>query len=184
MEAESVVRQKLKVALLMTLFVSLAVALINLELGVLTYPLFLLLAILWLAAELRFDSSGKNIKNAFLIGLALMAFDFLVENIGGFLGYWRTHGSVFPLGFVPLEIMLLCVVGGMSWALYLPRRLSLWYSLIDIVFFSFFGSLGEALLIKNGLLGYMGGWGSVNAFLGYLVTWIMLHVVRYKVLEV
>jgi ABC-type polysaccharide transport system permease subunit len=72
----------------------------------------------------------------------------------------------------------------MAWALYLPKKFRLSYSLFDILFFSFFGALGEALLIKNGLMVYTGGWTTTHAFFGYFVTWVILHTIRYKVLEV
>ncbi|MFH1125837.1 MAG: hypothetical protein V1703_01815 [Candidatus Altiarchaeota archaeon] len=184
MEEKCILGRKLKVNGLLLLFVILAFCFLYFQPGRLIYFILLLCSIGWLAVELRCESPGKNLKNAFLIGMFLMVFDFAVENSGGFMGYWKTYQSVFPIYFVPLEIMFICVIGGMAWALYLPEKFSLGYSLFDIVFFSAFGAFGEALLIGNGLMMYTGGWTSVHAFFGYLVTWVILHFVRYKVLKV
>jgi hypothetical protein len=184
MEANCFSGIKCKIYGLLALFLLLAIAFYQLSLGGLIYFILLGCAIIWLILELKYDSKGKNLKNALLIGLFLMIFDFIVENSGGAAGLWTTHQSIFPIEFVPLEIMFICTIGGMAWALYLPKEQSLVYSLFDIIFFSFFGALGEALLIKSGLMNYTGGWTSIHAFFGYILTWVILHLMRYKVLKV
>ncbi|MBM3309141.1 MAG: hypothetical protein FJY77_02715 [Candidatus Altiarchaeales archaeon] len=176
--------QRCKIAGLLALFILLALLFHYLELGRLIYYILLFCAVVWLALELKFDSSGKNIRNAFLVGLFLMVFDFAVENTGGFIGLWTTHQSILPIYFVPLEIIFICTLGGMAWALHLPKKFSPSYSLFDILLFSFFGALGEALLIKNSLMIYTGGWTSTHAFFGYFTTWVILHIIRYKILKV
>jgi len=184
MAAKSALSQGGKLNGILVLFTALAITFIVLPLGNVIYAVLLVCAASWLAAELKFDASGKNMRNALLIGVFLMAFDFAVENLGGFLGYWRTYESVLPIYFVPLEIMVVCVLGGMAWALYLPKKFSAVYSAFDILLFSFFGAAGESLIIHSGLMHYSGGWTSVHAFFGYAVTWILLHFIRYRVLEV
>lgn len=169
---------------LAAVFVALAALFFYLQPGRLIYLLLVLCSFGWLLFELKHHAQGRNVMNAFLTGLSLMVFDFAVENTGGFLGYWTTYGSILPVYYVPVEIMLVCVAGGMAWALYLPREFNRGYSLLDVLLFSFFGALGEALLIRNGLMAYTGGWTSVHAFFGYLVTWVLLHFIRYRVLEV
>ena len=176
--------QRCKLNSLLLLFTLLAAIVLIFPLGNVIYVILIACAVSWLAVELKFDVAGKSIRNAFFIGVFLMAFDFAVENIGGFLGYWKTYGSAFPIYFVPLEIMLVCVLGGTAWALYLPEKFNIVYSIFDILFFSFFGAAGESLLIQNGLMHYYGGWTSVHAFFGYAVTWIILHFIRYRVLKV
>jgi hypothetical protein len=184
MAVKSALSQGGKLNGILVLFTALAITFLVLPLGSAIYAVLLVCAVVWLVEELKFDSAGKSLRNAFFIGVFLMAFDFAVENLGGFLGYWRTYESVFPLYFVPLEIMLVCIFGGMAWALYLPKKFNAAYSVFDILFFSFFGTAGESLLIRNGLMHYSGGWTSVHAFFGYVVTWIILHFIRYGVLEV
>lgn len=169
---------------LLVLFVALAALFLYAQPGRLVYAVLVSCSGGWLLFELKYDGSGRKIKNAFLVGVFLMAFDFAVENTGGFLGYWTTHQSVFLVYYVPVEIMLVCTLGGIAWALYLPRVFDWKYSMLDIVFFAFFGAVGEALLIRNGLMVYTCGWTSVHAFFGYFVTWVVLHFVRYKILEV
>lgn len=184
MAEKCVVGQKFKINGLLVLFTLLVFVFLYLQPGRLVYFILLLCSVGWLAFELKCDASGKNVKNAFLVGVFLMVFDFAIENSGGFLGYWNTYRSIFPIYFTPLEIMFICTIGGMAWALHLPKKFSPGYSLFDILFFSFFGAVGEALLIRNGLMLYTGGWTSVHAFFGYVFTWVILHLVRYKALEV
>jgi len=175
--------QTRKVTAMLGLFTVLAVVFCCFSLGSLIYLVLVSLAVVWLALEARFDSIGKSLKKALVLGLFLMLFDFAVENIGGILGYWQTHGSLVPLWFVPVEIVALTTIGGAAWALYLPRKSDWKYTLFDSWFFGVFGALGETLMIKNGLMTYMGGWTPVHAFFGYFVTWVILHTVWYKVLN-
>jgi len=177
------VAQLRKVMAILGLFSVLAVVFCCLSLGSLIYIILVSLAVVWLALEVRFDSLGKSLKKALVLGLFLMLFDFAVENVGGILGFWQTHGSLFPLWFVPVEIVALTTIGGMAWALYLPRKPDWKYTVFDSWFFAMFGALGESLMIRNGLMTYMGGWTPVHAFFGYFVTWLVLHAVWYKVLN-
>jgi hypothetical protein len=176
--------QGCKLKFLLLLFLALGAFFLYGQPGRLIYPVLVFCSAIWLFLELKCGASGRNVKNALLLGVFLMAFDFAVENTGGFLGLWTTHGSVFPVYYVPVEIMAVCILGGMAWALYLPRKFELGYGVVDVLFFSFFGMAGEALLARNGLMAYTGGWTSVHAFFGYLVTWVLLHFVRYRILEV
>ena len=146
--------------------------------------MFLVMAALaWFVVELKLNwSEPERIKKAVYIGLFLMLFDFAVENSGKTLGYWMSFQSSHFFLAVPVEVMLICVMGGAAWALYLPRKFNLAHSVLDIFTFALFGSLGEYLLGRNGLLIYSGGWTSLHAFAGYGATWIILHYIRYNVL--
>ena len=143
------------------------------------YAVLVLSACGWLAFEVVATRPGaRRIGRALLLGLFLSAFDFLVETLGGVFGLWTTHYSALPLGFVPAEIALLCLVGGTAWALYIPKKMGLAGAAVDVFVFAFFGALGEALLIEAGLMRYAGGWNSWLAFAAYAVTFALLHAVH------
>jgi hypothetical protein len=184
MERRQAVGQGFKACGLILLFVLLAFLFYFFDLGGLIYVVLVFCSAAFLAFELFFDASGKSVRRAALAGVFLLVFDFAVESAGGVTGLWATYGSVFPVGFVPVEIMFVCFLGGTAWALYLPKAFNPGFSVFDVLFFSFFGSLGESLLIRNGVMAYSGGWTAFHAFLGYAFTWMILHVLRYKVLEV
>jgi len=82
---------------------------------------------------------------------------------------------------VPLQVMGIAFFGGTAWALYLPRRFELGRSVADCLVFAAFGALGERLLIGQVLFVYQQWWTSFDAFGAYLVTWVILHYVRYGV---
>lgn len=138
-------------------------------------------SILWLGLEV-YQKKG-DVKKGMQIGLFLVVFDFVVQNIGKMMGLWESYKSSFMVMAVPIEVMLICCIGGTAWALYLPKKFNLVHTVCDILIFSFFGSLGEFLLINGGLLKYSGGWTSIHAFFAYMVTWIILHTLKYKVIR-
>lgn len=132
----------------------------------------------WLIIELR-DYRDKDAGKAVEIGIFLMLFDFVVENLGKIVGFWRSYNSAYFVLAVPIEVMLLALIGGIAWALYQPKEFNWLYSLADIVVFAVFGTLGEYILVANGLLIYERGWTSFHAFLGYVATWAILHSIVY-----
>ncbi len=135
-------------------------------------------ATVWLIIELR-DRRDKDVGKAVEIGIFLMLFDFVVENLGKIVGFWRSYNSAYFVLAVPLEVMLLALIGGTAWALYQPKEFNWLYSLADIVVFAVFGTIGEYILVAKGLLIYGGGWTSSHAFLGYAATWAILHSIVY-----
>lgn len=169
---------------LLVVFMLLALLLLVPNLGGFFYVSLVFFSIVFLAFELVIDAGGKSFLRAAFVGVFLMVFDFAVESAGGVAGLWVTRGSVFQAGYVPVEIMLVCLLGGTAWALYLPKNFNLKYGVFDVLFFSSFGVFGESLMRGANLMSYSGGWTVAHAFLGYAFTWMMLHVLRYKVLEV
>lgn len=148
--------------------------------GLLTYAALVTLALIWLVYEASKTKKNKLLKHAFLLGLFLMVFDFVVENAGFFAGLWTSPQSMFSVISVPIEIMLLTFIGGSAWALHLPTKPDRTYVTFEVLIFGFFGALGEYLLILNGMMVYTNGWTSLHAFFGYVVTWIILFGVWYK----
>ncbi|MDE1761854.1 MAG: hypothetical protein KGH59_01315 [Candidatus Micrarchaeota archaeon] len=171
-------RESVTLALLFAYFIVLGALFYFGMPGQLSWDILLVSAIIWLGVEAR-GNSGR-LGNALKIGLFLMVFDFIFENSGWVLGLWQTHSS-FAIGVVPIEVMGIAFFGGAAWALYLPRKFRLWHSLADCTVFALFGSLGEWMLIRQGLFVYKLWWTSELAFVAYFGTWVILHFVRYRV---
>ncbi len=167
-----------KLALLAAYSAFLALLLYFVQLGQLSWSILLLSAVGWFALEAGNDR--KRLVNALKIGVFLLLFDFLFENSGWVAGLWET-GSAFHLGVVPIEVMGIALFGGAAWALYLPKKFSLAHSIADSAIFALGGSLGEWLLIRQGLFQYHLWWTSVLAFIAYFCTWVLLHFIRYRV---
>jgi hypothetical protein len=148
--------------------------------GLAAYATLVVLAVVWAAYETMRPKKKPLAKYAILLGLFLMMFDFIVENIGFFASLWTSPQSIMSVVSVPLEIMVLTFVGGYAWAMHLPRNLDRAYIIFEVLLFGFFGALGEYLLILNNMMVYMNGWTSVHAFLGYAITWVILFCVWYK----
>lgn len=122
-----------------------------------------------------------RMRKALFMGVFLLIFDFVFQTSGALLGLWGPSGSIYILGAVPVEVMAITLFGGIAWALYLPKKFDLSFSLLDILLFSFFGAFGEWLLIRNGVFYYAEAWTSIHAFISYAFTWAVLHYVNYNV---
>lgn len=147
--------------------------------GLMTYATLLILAILWLGYELNQPKKRKILNQALALGLFLMLFDFVIENGGFFAGLWTSPQSIFLVIAVPIEIIALTIIGGTAWALHIPEKPSHSYIAFELLIFGIFGALGEYLLMLNGMMVYTGGWTSIHAFFGYVITWVVLFWVWY-----
>lgn len=148
------------------------------------YSLYLILIFLGIFALAYHYNKEKTIpQRAFILGMFLLIFDFIFENSGDVLGFWNTYGSIFFIGAVPIEIMILIILGGTAWAMHLPKKFNKNFLIAESTLFGFYGALGEYLLFLNGLMVYKGGWNSIYAFFSYFFTWIILFLVWYKVIN-
>jgi hypothetical protein len=148
-------------------------------------------AIAWFAVELYVEKpAGTRLKKAISVAIFLVLFDFVFENSGTLLGLWYSSDSLVPVcmpvesaypACVPIEVMTLILFGGAAWALYIPREFKLTYSVLDILLIAAFGAIGEYVLIQFGLMHYLQWWTSLHAFVAYLATWTLLHLVKYKI---
>lgn len=168
-----------KLVVLTGYFVVLALLFYSTQLGQYSWNIILLSALAWFGFEAR--GSRKRIPDALKVGAFLLVFDFVIENSGWLMGLWYTQ-SDFAVGVVPLQVMGVAFFGGAAWALYLPKRFNLWHSLVDSLVFASFGALGERLLIGQVLFVYQQWWTSLDAFIAYFLTWVVLHYVRYGLL--
>ncbi len=122
------------------------------------------------------------LRNAIVLGLFLMIFNFIVENIGAYFNFWRVGMTVFHVMEVPIEVMFICLFGGAAWALAQPKKFNPISTVTNILLFSTFGMIGEGTLIHNEIMYYANGWTSFHAFGGYAIAWIILFYVWYKLL--
>ena len=151
--------------------------------GLITYATLLGIASIWLIYETVKKKKRNIIKHALLLGLFLMIFDFVAENAGFFAGLWTSPQSIFSVISVPIEIMALTLIGGYAWGMHLPAKFDKLYMVSEVLIFAFFGALGEYLLILNGMMIYTNGWTSIHAFIGYVITWVILFGVWYKIIH-
>ena len=148
-------------------------------------------AVAWFGVELVVEKpAGMRLKKALAVAIFLVLFDFAFENSGTVFNLWYSSNSLVPVcmpvesvhpACVPIEVMLVILFGGAAWALYVPQDFKLTYSVLDILLIASFGAIGEYILIQFGLMHYVQWWTSVHAFLSYVVTWIILHLVKYRV---
>lgn len=171
-----------KVVVLFFYFVILGYLFLQFLPGLYLWPVLVLGAVCWFLLE-RNEAKKEEIQLAFSIGLFLMFFDFIVENLGGVLGYWQVTTTLLHVGYVPIEVMLLTLIGGTAWALAQPKNFSFWESAADVLLFSIFGAVGEFVLMQNNVMFYANGWTSAHAFLGYFIMWVILHYLRYSLKE-
>ncbi|MBU4201618.1 MAG: hypothetical protein L6243_06405 [Candidatus Altiarchaeales archaeon] len=141
-------------------------------------------SILWFLIEVYHNRNNPGaLKKAAIMGLSLALVGFVAENVGGTLGLWGILESVLFIGYMPIEVILICFLVGFAWSLYLPGEFNKNYSLYDVLLFSIFGTLGEIALVNNGIMQYNDGWGTPFVFAGYLMVWVLLHITNYKVLQ-
>ena len=185
-EFPEAMRNKLTLLFLVVLFTSLAVLIyFSVIPASAVYLTLVTIAAIWCLAELKLNRNDfDRVKRAFLVGLFLMVFDFAFENSGWLLGLWATHGALLAIGVVPIEVMLICLIGGTAWALYVPRSYDRMHSIMDILVFATYGTLGEYMLRLSGLMTYYQWWNAGWAFLAYGITWVILHYVKYRVVKV
>lgn len=179
-------RTRLTLLFLVALFTSLAMLIyFSVIPSSAIYLTLVTIAMIWCLAEFRLNRNNVGlVKRAALVGLFLMVFDFGFQNAGWLVGLWATHGAVFAIGVVPIEVMLICLIGGTAWALYLPRSYDRMHSIMDILVFATYGALGEYMLRLAGLMSYYQWWNFGWAFLSYGIVWIILHYVKYRVVKV
>jgi hypothetical protein len=151
------------------------------------YPNWLILpatAFSWFLLEIYFTSNPKmgRIKSALFLGLFLLIFDFIIENIGALYGFWVTKQSHYFVLAVPLEVMITCLFGGASFSILISsikwnyRTLSL-----NLILWSIGGTISEFYLRLVNLMEYGNGWLSFpHAFISYLLTFIILSAINHK----
>ncbi len=170
-------KESTELSVLVGYFILLGLLFYFVHVGQLAWWILLASAIVWFALEVYLNKS-RSLPKAMAVGLFLLVFDFIFENTGWVFGLWHTI-SQFAVGVVPLQVMGIAFFGGTAWAMRMPRKFNAMHSLASCFVFALFGSLGEWLLIRQGLFVYAPAWNSLFAFISYFITWLMLIAVRY-----
>lgn len=105
---------------------------------------------------------------ALLAGAFLAGLDLAVENAGGALGLWTTHGALWSVGVTPVEVLVLAFLAGAG--------LSGWTSVWPFGTLSGLGLLAlggaglEAGLVHLGMMAYHAPWSPIWAVLAYVLA--------------
>lgn len=169
---------------LMLFFSALAIIFYQVDLAGQSWQVLTVSALAFFALEFHLNWNGSfdaRMKKALFMGAFLLGFDFLFETSGALFGLWGPRNSLFILGAVPVEVMIVTFFGGIAWALYLPKKFDARFSFLDVSLFALFGAFGEWLMIKNNVFYYAQSWTTTHALISYALTWIILHYVNYKV---
>ncbi|MEM3369712.1 MAG: hypothetical protein QXE90_02565 [Candidatus Micrarchaeia archaeon] len=117
-------------------------------------------------------------SRAIKLGIFLLVFDFIFENLGLLLGYWYTSGSILQLGAVPIEVMGIAFCAGFTYAVLFPRKFDTKLGFFSSVWIAAAGTAIEAILVSQGVLMYTGGWTSLHAFVSYFAAFMIMHKVN------
>jgi len=122
-----------------------------------------------------------RIKIGLLVGLFLMVFDFVVENLGKIFGFWESFYSIQFVLAVPIEVMIICIFTGANWAMLLPVKRDPKFSILYVLTTGSVLNYIEDYIIMS--LGYMSphanGWTPFICWLSYITTVFILHELTY-----
>ena len=144
------------------------------------WTILLVMAVGWLAYELWSNKPGlKSLAFPFLVGISLLVMDLIINYVGLLWNLYTITPTSFTILADPLQLPLIALVGGMAYALHLPKRFDFVYTSTDVLLIGFFGTITERMLNINGIMDYISvNW--VNAFLTYAFVWLVLHMVYYS----
>lgn len=134
-------------------------------------------SIAWLLLEV-FLNDKRIPKSAIILGMFLATFDFIVENFGSMYGFWISKNSSFFILAVPMEIILTCLFGGISYSLLMSTiKWNSKKAFVNLILWSLGGTIGEFYLRTLNFMQYGNGWLSFpHAFLSYFITFIILYI--------
>lgn len=122
-----------------------------------------------------------RIKVGLLVGIFLMVFDFVAENLGKMFGFWESFYSIQFVLAVPIEVMIICIFSGASWAMLLPVKRDPKYSILYVFTTGSILNYIEDYIIMS--LGYMSphanGWTPFICWMSYVATIFILHEFTY-----
>lgn len=126
----------------------------------------------------------KTVVKYFLIGAFLLVFDFIIETTGGILGLWVSTGSLLLIGYVPIEVMVMCLFGGTGWAIQFDNRVRYKdHYLFFLIVSGICGAFGEQILIECGVMSYGNWWNLYCALVAYILTSLLLMLLIKKCLR-
>ena len=122
----------------------------------------------------------RKLKNAWKVGLFLAVFDLAFETGGAILGLWTTQNSVFPLGYVPVEVFAIAFMAGMVYHWIIPKKLNPRQLFAVLFLIAVAGTLFEAMLVFTGYVDYA-NWISYFTLPVYFGAFWLVHQVHRRV---
>jgi hypothetical protein len=114
------------------------------------------------------------------LGAFLALFGFIIETAGALAGLWVYSGSVFAVGFVPVEVLGIAVCAGASYAMLFPRKCDCSLVITSSFLIAVVGTGIEGMLMGFNVLNYLGPWTAFHALLAYWAAFWMLNWVDAK----
>jgi len=117
-------------------------------------------------------------KRAVKLGLFLLVFDFVFENIGYVLGLWEATGSIYRVIAPPIEVVGIALLAGYTYSVLFPKKFDWNLGLASSLLIAVTGVAFESILIGEKLLAYTGWWDSYFALVSYFVTFLIMHKIN------
>ena len=109
------------------------------------------------------------------LGIALLVIDFIFENSGLIFGYWKTSGSIFAIGAVPIEVMIIAFCVGIIYAMLFAKKFISNLAVTSSLLIAVIGTGIEALLISMDVFTYYSPWTSCLALISYFIAFLLMH---------
>jgi hypothetical protein len=117
----------------------------------------------------------EMLKRGMKLGALLVAIDFIFENAGMLLGLWKTNGSLFAIGAVPIEVMVIACCVGIVYAMLFERKLITNIAVTSSLLIAIVGTGVEALLLQMGVFVYYTDWTAWHALVSYFIAFMLMH---------
>jgi uncharacterized membrane protein len=148
--------------------------------GMSLWMFFLLTAVaVWGVVFYVKKSDSATRRRALMLGLFLLAFDFIFENLGASAGLWQVRNN-YKLLAVPLEVMAITFLAGYTYALLFPKKFDLRMGVASSLLIAVAGVFLESLLTGPRMIVYTGGWDSYSALIAYFFTFMILNWVNAR----
>jgi len=127
-------------------------------------------SLLFVLLKPKRDTINRGIK----LGILLLVVDFIFENLGLIFG-WKTGGSIFGIGAVPIEVTVIAFCAGVTYAMLFARKFVFNLAVASSLLFALIGAGVEAILLGLGVFIYYSGWTSYHALISYFIAFLLMH---------
>ena len=158
------------------------VILVNLNWRIVVLGGVSLMVLTLLGGLFAYQGGSPPFIEAFIMGISIMAFDWVFENIGARLNFWHSKNSILFVKAVPIEVMVGAISGGFGWAMLMPHTFSFPYVLLVSLIVGVGGTLGEDVLLSKGKMKYARGWHWPHAFISYFTVFMLFSFIWYAIL--
>jgi hypothetical protein len=128
-------------------------------------------ALLYVLLKPKKDTLLRGAK----LGILLVLVDFVFENAGLLLGQWKTFGSIFAIGAVPIEVMVIAFCIGGIYSMVFARKFILDIAITSSLLIAVVGTGIEAILLSMGVFVYYTEWTAWHALVSYFIAFLLMH---------